>query len=37
MILVDPESGYYPIEAGDEVVFVPIDEEEFRAREGERL
>jgi inhibitor of KinA len=35
--LVDPESGYYPVEAGDEVVFVPIDEEEFRAREGERL
>ena len=35
--LVEPESGYYPIEAGDEVVFVPIGEEEFEARRGERL
>lgn len=37
LVLVDPESGYYPIEAGDEVEFVPIGEEEYAARRGERL
>lgn len=37
LVLVDPASGYYPIEAGDEVVFVPIGEREFEARMGERL
>lgn len=37
LVLVDPPSGYYPIEAGDEVVFVPIGEREFEARMGERL
>jgi inhibitor of KinA len=36
-VLVDPETGYYPIEAGDEVVFVPIGRGEFEARVGERL
>lgn len=37
LVLVDPESGYYPIEAGDEVMFVPIDEDEYEARQGQRL
>lgn len=37
LTLVDPDSGYYPIEAGDEVEFVPIDEDEYERREGERL
>lgn len=37
LVLVDPESGYYPIEAGDEVMFVPIDEDEYEAKRGQRL
>ena len=37
LLLVEPDSGYYPIEAGDEVVFEPIDRSEFARRIGERL
>ncbi|MGV3617731.1 MAG: 5-oxoprolinase subunit B family protein [Fimbriimonas sp.] len=37
LTLVDPDSGYYPIQAGDEVEFVPIDEDEYERRRGERL
>jgi len=35
--LVDEESGYFPISAGDTVRFTPIDEETYLARKGERL
>jgi hypothetical protein len=34
---VDVADDYFPIQAGDEVVFKPIEEAEFRSREGERL
>lgn len=37
LILVDETDGYFPIQAGDRVAFVPIDAEEFEARRGERL
>jgi inhibitor of KinA len=37
LLMADLESGYFPIEPGDEVVFVPIDRGEFEARRGERL
>jgi inhibitor of KinA len=35
--LVHVEDGYFPLRAGDTVRFVPIGEEEFRRRLGERL
>ncbi|MBS1707789.1 MAG: allophanate hydrolase subunit 1 [Armatimonadetes bacterium] len=35
--LVDLKDGYFPIAAGDEVIFVSIDEEEFGYLRGERL
>ena len=35
--LVDLADGYFPIEAGDEVIFVAVDEEEFGYLQGERL
>jgi inhibitor of KinA len=35
--LVSVQDGYYPIEAGDEVVFVPIPASEFAGLEGRRL
>jgi inhibitor of KinA len=37
LTLVDVADDYFPIQAGDEVVFKPIEEAEFRSREGERL
>lgn len=37
LTLVDVERDYFPIQAGDEVRFVPIDADEFHAREGECL
>jgi inhibitor of KinA len=37
LILVDEEAGYFPIEAGDEVRFVPISRDEFERRQGDRL
>lgn len=37
LTLVDFAEGYFPIEAGDEVIFVAVDEEEFGYLEGERL
>ncbi len=37
LTLVDVTDGYFPIEAGDRVRFVRIDEAEFARREGERL
>ena len=36
LTLVDVESGYFPIRAGDEVTFEPIDEYEFNQRLGHR-
>jgi KipI family sensor histidine kinase inhibitor len=35
--IVDVEAGRFPIRAGDLLRFVPIDESEFRTREGEFL
>jgi inhibitor of KinA len=35
--LVNVEDGYFPLRAGDQVRFQPIDAEEFRRRKGERL
>jgi inhibitor of KinA len=35
--LVDVAEGYFPLRTGDHVRFVPIDEDEFRKRRGERL
>jgi len=35
--IVDVDSGYFPIRAGDQVRFRPIDFEEYQARSGERL
>ncbi|MFZ4506514.1 MAG: 5-oxoprolinase subunit B family protein [Fimbriimonas sp.] len=37
LVLVDEEAGYFPIEAGDRVRFVPIQRDDFDARQGERL
>jgi inhibitor of KinA len=37
LTIVDVESDYFPIAAGDGVQFVPIDEEEFARLAGERL
>ena len=37
LVLVDIETDYFPISAGDEVEFFAIDESEFLRREGERL
>ena len=37
LCLVDLAHTYFPLAAGDRVRFVPIDESEFHAREGERL
>lgn len=37
LTLVDEEADYFPIQAGDRVRFVAIDEAEFGRRRGERL
>lgn len=37
LCLVDVADDYFPISAGDEVRFHPIDEDEFERRQGERL
>jgi inhibitor of KinA len=37
LALVDVEDGFFPIQAGDTVSFVPIGMEEYHARKGERL
>lgn len=37
LTLVDIADGYFPIQAGDTVQFIPIDPSEFAARRGERL
>lgn len=37
LTLVDMADGYFPIQAGDEVIFVAIDEDEFGYLQGERL
>ena len=37
LTLVDLTEDYFPISAGDEVIFVAVDEEEFGYLEGERL
>lgn len=37
LTLVDVNDDYFPIQAGDSVTFVPIDEEEYARRLGERL
>lgn len=37
LCLVDPPSEYFPLRAGDEIQFLPIDRAEFNARLGERL
>lgn len=37
LAIVDRDSGYFPIQAGDEVVFTRIDAEEFERLEGARL
>ena len=37
LTLVDASSDYFPILAGHQVSFAPIDRDEFEARRGERL
>jgi inhibitor of KinA len=37
LTIVDPEAGFFPIVAGDEVQFEPITEAEFARLEGKRL
>lgn len=37
LTLVDVADGYFPMQAGDRVRFVPIDADEFRRLKGERL
>ena len=37
LTIVDPNEGYFPIAAGDKVVFKIIDRSEYEARLGERL
>lgn len=37
LTLVDLEEDFFPIRAGDEIRFVPIDESEYNDRKGERL
>lgn len=37
LCLVDVDDAYFPIQAGDEVRFIPIDEAEFDRLRGERL
>lgn len=37
LCLVDVESAYFPIKAGDEVCFKPIDLDEYHRLEGRRL
>lgn len=37
LTLVDVADGYFPLQAGDRVRFVPIDADEFRRLLGERL
>jgi len=37
LVLVDLESGYFPLRVGDRVQFVRIDEQRYRELEGERL
>lgn len=35
--IVDAERGHFPIRAGDRLRFVPVPDDEYRAREGEAL
>jgi len=35
--MVHVQDGYFPLQAGDEVQFIPISRAEFEARHGERL
>lgn len=35
--LVDVEDNYFPLEAGDQIRFIRIDDQEFAKRQGERL
>lgn len=37
LVLVDGESEFFPLQAGDSVRFVEIDSETFASREGQRL
>ncbi len=37
LCIADPESGYFPIRAGDRIRFVPISASEFEGRRHERL
>jgi inhibitor of KinA len=37
LCLVDVAAEYFPLRTGDEVEFHPIDEQEYRRRQGERL
>lgn len=37
LTLVDVKDNYFPIEAGDQIRFVRIDDQEFAKQEGERL
>ncbi|MCW5937646.1 MAG: carboxyltransferase domain-containing protein [Fimbriimonadaceae bacterium] len=37
LVVCDPAEGYFPIEAGDTVVFRPIRPDEFHDLEGQRL
>jgi inhibitor of KinA len=37
LTIVDPETDYFPIRAGDEIQFTRIDEHEFNKLKGERL
>jgi KipI family sensor histidine kinase inhibitor len=37
LIIADVQLGYFPIQAGDQIRFVPIDAEEYEQRRGERL
>lgn len=37
LTLVDVEDGYFPIEAGDQVRFIRIDDQEFGKQDGDRL
>lgn len=37
LALVDVKDNYFPIEAGDQIRFIRIDEQEFARQEGDRL
>src|SRR5262249_549999 len=37
LCIADPETGYFPIRAGDRIQFVPVSPSEFEARRHERL